>query len=65
MLEYLQGVALGLIESTPLQVRAAIAAVQYTHAKKGEGGKKDEQAEAAKAAGRKFGSTPPPLRSVK
>ncbi|HFX2801152.1 TPA: hypothetical protein ACID7X_002174 [Pseudomonas aeruginosa] len=65
MLEYLQGVALGLIESTPLQVRAAIAAVQYTHAKKGEGGKKDEQAEAAKAAGRKFGSTPPPLRAVK
>lgn len=65
MLEYLQSVALGLIESTPLQVRAAIAAVQYTHAKKGESGKKDEQAEAAKAAGRKFGSTPPPLRAVK
>lgn len=65
MLQYLQGVALGVIESTPLQVRAAIAAVQYTHAKKGEGGKKDEQAEAAKVAGRKFGSTPPPLRAVK
>lgn len=65
MLRYLQDVALGIIESTPLQVRAAIAAVQYTHAKKGEGGKKDEQAEAAKAAGRKFGSTPPPLRAVK
>lgn len=65
MLRYLQDVALGVIESTPLQVRAAIAAVQYTHAKKGEGGKKDEQAQAAKAAGRKFGSTPPPLRAVK
>ncbi len=65
MLRYLQGVALGVIESTPLQVRAAIAAVQYTHAKKGEGGKKDEQAQAAEAAGRKFGSTPPPLRAVK
>lgn len=65
MLQYLQDVALGVIESSPLQVRAAIAAVQYTHAKKGEGGKKDEQAEAAKVAGRKFGSTPPPLRAVK
>ncbi|HCA7769822.1 TPA: hypothetical protein MX426_004548 [Pseudomonas aeruginosa] len=65
MLQYLQDVALGVIESTPLQVRAAIAAVQYTHVKKGEGGKKDEQAEAAKVAGKKFGSTPPPLRAVK
>lgn len=65
MLELLQDIALGRIESTPLQVRAAIAAVQYTHAKKGEGGKKDERAEAAKIAGRKFGSTPPPLRAVK
>lgn len=65
MLELLQDIALGRIESTPLQVRAAIAAVQYTHSKKGEGGKKDERAEAAKIAGRKFGSTPPPLRAVK
>ena len=51
MLTMLQNVALGKTEATPLQVRAAIAAVQYTHAKKGEGGKKDAKGEAAKAAG--------------
>lgn len=51
MLEMLQRVALGKTEATPLQVRAAIAAVQYTHAKKGEGGKKDAKGDAAKAAG--------------
>jgi len=61
MLKLLQDVALGLTEATPLQVRAAIAAVQYTHTKRGDGGKKDEQAEAAKkAAGGKFGSRQPP-----
>lgn len=51
MLDMLQKVALGLTEATPLQVRAAIAAVQYTHAKKGEGGKKDGAKERATAAG--------------
>ena len=66
MLEYLEKVALGIIESTPLQVRAAIAAVQYRHAKKGEGGKKDERAEAAKVASNgRFASAPPPLHAVK
>lgn len=66
MLELLQDIALGRIESTPLQVRAAIAAVQYTHAKKGEGGKKDERAEAAKVASNgRFASAPPPLHAVK
>lgn len=65
MLGLLQEIALGRLDVSDRQLRAAIAAVQYTHAKKGEGGKKDERAEAAKAAGKKFGSTPPPLRSVK
>lgn len=65
MLTLLQDIALGKFEVSDLQVRAAIAAVQYTHAKKGEGGKKDERANAAKEAGKKFGSTPPPLRAVK
>lgn len=51
MLELLQRVALGLVEATPIQVRAAIAAVQYTHVKKGEGGKKDAKDAAAKEAG--------------
>lgn len=56
MLTLLQNVALGLTDATSLQVRAAIAAVQYTHSKKGEGGKKDEAADRAKAAaGGKFG----------
>lgn len=47
----------------PLQqrVRAAIAAAQYRHMKKGDGGKKDEQAERAKkAGGGKFAPTEPP-----
>lgn len=50
MLEFLQNVARGLTDATPLQVRAAIAAVQYTHTKKGDGGKKEAAAEAAKKA---------------
>lgn len=64
MLQMLQDVALGRVEASPLQVRAAIAAVQYTHAKKGEGGKKEEkQANAEKVAG-KFGARPAPLKLV-
>lgn len=61
MLQMLQDVALGLTDATPLQVRAAIAAVQYTHVKKGDAGKKDEAAEKAKsAAAGKFGAAQPP-----
>ena len=50
MLEMLQAVALGKVKATPLQVRAAVAAVQYTHTKTGDGGKKDAAADAAKKA---------------
>lgn len=50
MLDLLQKVALGQVEATALQVRAAIAAVQYTHPKKAEGGKKGERSAAAKKA---------------
>lgn len=61
MLALLQDVALGRIESTTLQVRAAIAAVQYTHTKRSDGGKKeDKQAAAEKAGTGRFG-----LRAVK
>lgn len=61
MLQMLQAVALGRVEATTIQVRAAIAAVQYTHTKRGDGGKKDEQADKAKAAGKgKFAPTAPP-----
>lgn len=65
MLEMLQAVALGKVEATVTQVRAAIAAVQYTHTKKGEGGKKQEQKDKAIAAGQgRFGAPPPPPRLV-
>lgn len=60
MLELLQQVALGRVEANALQVRAAIAAVQYTHMKKGDGGKKDEAADRARKAAGKFGATAPP-----
>lgn len=62
MLDLLQKVALGQVEATALQVRAAIAAVQYTHPKKAEGGKKGEKnAAAKKASAGKFapGAAPP------
>lgn len=57
-LKLLQDIAFGRVpDATNIQVRAAIAAVQYTHTKKGEGGKRDEVAEAAKkAAAGKYGA---------
>ena len=65
MLQMLMDVALGRTEATMLQVRAAIAAVQYTHVKKGDGGIKDEAADRAKkAAGGKFAAAAPPLKLV-
>ncbi|WP_218165153.1 hypothetical protein [Burkholderia ubonensis] len=60
MLELLQDVALGRVEATALQVRAAIAAVQYTHHKMGEGGKKDAKADAAKKVASRFAPSAPP-----
>lgn len=61
MLTLLQDIALGRIpDATAIQVRAAIAAVQYTHAKVGEGGKKDQKNEAAGKVASKFGASPPP-----
>lgn len=61
MLQLLQDVALGRVDATALQVRAAIAAVQYTHTKKGDGGKKEEAADkASKAAKGRFSAAAPP-----
>lgn len=61
MLTLLKDIALGRVEANAMQVRAAIAAVQYTHMKKGDGGKKDEEAERAKKAGAgKFSAAAPP-----
>lgn len=66
MLRFLQDVALGRIDASPTQVRAAVAAVQYTHTKRHDGGKKDEQAERARsAAGGRFAAAPPPLKLVR
>lgn len=65
MLTFLQDVALGKTDATPLQVRAAIAAVQYTHTRRSDGGKKEEEAQkSAKAAKGKFGVRRPPLSVV-
>jgi hypothetical protein len=65
MLQLLQDIALGRVEATGIQVKAAVAAVQYTHAKKGEGGKKEEKKAAASAiAGGRFAPTAPPPRTL-
>ena len=65
MLTLLQDVALGRVEATTVQVRAAIAAVQYTHMKKGDGGKKEAQQDAAKEAGKgRFAPKVPPRMVV-
>jgi hypothetical protein len=65
MLQMLQDVALGRVGATALQVRAAIAAVQYTHTKKADGGKKEEQTDKAQKAASKFAQTPAPLKLVR
>ena len=64
MLDLLKDVALGRVEASALQVRAAIAAVQYTHMKKGDGGKKDEAADKAKKAASRFAPSAAPPRLV-
>lgn len=61
MLELLKNIALGLTDASPIQVRAAIAAVQYTHTKRESGGKRDEQqGKAEKVAGGRFKAAAPP-----
>lgn len=66
MLELLQDIATGVVDATPNQVRAAVAAVQYTHVKKHDGGKRDEQADKAKkASSGKFAPMPAPLILLK
>lgn len=64
MLQFLQEVALGQTDASALQVRAAIAAVQYTHTKMADGGKKDAKDDAAKRAANKFVVTAPPKLKV-
>jgi hypothetical protein len=56
----------GKIQPSPEQLKAATAAAQYVHTKKGEGGKKDEQAEAAKkAATGRYAAAAAPLKLVR
>ncbi len=66
-LEFLRAVMRGTVDPSPAQLKAAIAATQYVHAKKGEGGKReDTQREAERAAGGKFAAAAPPkLTAVK
>lgn len=60
-LKLLQDIAFGRIpDATTIQVRAAIAAVQYTHIKKSDGGKKEETQERAEQAASKFRRSAPP-----
>ncbi|MBR7747449.1 hypothetical protein [Undibacterium baiyunense] len=61
MLTLLKDIALGRVEASAGQIRAAIAAVQYTHVKRADGGKKEEGQEAAKkAAAGKFAAASAP-----
>ena len=49
-----------------LRVDAAKSLLPFMHAKKGEGGKKEEKLDAAKKAGKgRFAAAPAPLRMVK
>lgn len=64
-LEFLLGVMNDNELDDKLRLDAAKTAAQYVHAKKGEGGKKDEQADKAKKAGAgKFAAAAPPLKLV-
>lgn len=56
----LELIALGHMEVSPAQMKALLALLPYVHTKKGEGGKKDAQADAAKKAGSKFAAAAPP-----
>ena len=57
----LEQVALGLLDVSPAQLKALTALLPYVHTKKGEGGKKDQRADAAKkAAGGRFTPAAPP-----
>ncbi|HEL4830206.1 hypothetical protein [Stenotrophomonas geniculata] len=60
MLTLLQDIALGRVVATALQVKAASAALPYTHAKKGEGGKKEERQQKAQAVAGRFAPSAPP-----
>ncbi|QIU89327.1 terminase small subunit [Yokenella regensburgei] len=59
-IEYLKAVMNGIEPDDMGRRDAAKAMLPYMHQKKGEGGKKDAKAEAAKKAANKFAVQPPP-----
>lgn len=59
-LKLLQDIAFGRVEVNQIQLRAAIAAVQYTHTKTHDGGKKELQQKNAKKVAGKFTTNKPP-----
>lgn len=64
-LEFLLSVMNDQEAAPALRVRAAVAAAQYRHSKKGDGGKTDERREAADKAGRgKFAPPAAPKLAV-
>lgn len=65
MLELLRKIALGEVDASPNQLKAAIAAAGYETAKPSEIGKKEQQQQAAEETAMAFPTTAPPsLRSV-
>jgi hypothetical protein len=65
MLDLLRLIALGHIDASPNQLKAAIAAAGYENAKPGEIGKKEQQQAAAEEIAHAFPTTPAPMRVVK
>lgn len=63
-LDFLLSIQNNAAVAPALRVRAAIAAAQYVHIKRADGGKKEEQAGKAKVAGGGKFSTPTPPRLV-
>lgn len=59
-LEYLLQIMRNKEEDKGRRMQAATLAAPYCHAKKGEGGKKDEKAAAAKKVASKFATATPP-----
>lgn len=59
-LDFLKATWAGEISPTAMQVRAAVAAMPYTHKKLGEGGKKDQTQRAAEKVASRFAPVSPP-----